>query len=1083
MKRYTKIITLILSCLLLIGSAVGIAVAASDAPDVAIAKKNIAYEGAPKILYAVTASGKNDGDTVKIIFSDSAEIEAPTVGAALDEAAYTTETSYVKAENASDITIAGTAYDLVYSKGVAPSNMRKPIYAMPVLTDADGVVRASGEVVEYSVYIYATNKFEAGATEDQKVLFSSLLDYGASVQRVLAESDSDVVAAIDAYGYADAYYGYNMVVTLDGAAVTEPEKVRGLTAEEYITAEQLYTADSAYAVFCGFTDKDGNAFGEYGAEYTASNWTRLPAGALGAGAYEALNVNYVSDDVEYLTFDTAPTVYNSSTALGNISTVVTDVCQIGTKYYKAAGKVWCTVDGSTYTEVAEGTEGAVECVKYYATASTSTASYDLYTNVSAYVEDVTIKNKGYALASELDGENVFSYGKQIVADKDIGALKAGTVLPAELVVREGGTFAFYNEVENPYAAFGGNGVVHVFETDFWFYDPVYNSASVQAWIECGSSISSNNNHMWGFKFVGNQATTFSIGVDGTSGECDDVGNDNIAKGLLQREWYKLRIEYYDLNDTEMLVKVYIDGKLYAEFDNPYNDTETVFSNDSGFLGVKFNSVYDARNFQMYFDNTYLTTLGIEEYLGKGSNVEKAEGYEDVAAASDLPSNFTVNKFTTSKTDSTASYTAIEEENGNKYMSVGRNAAENQDTITARFNFDKPSAVSASTWEYYSYVFETDFRWNGAGENGTGEVASAFLNINWNGTQAQRPFLYQDADGNLQLRVAQTGAVKALLLQGHWYNMKIEIVPISETEFRTCWYINDTLIYTFGDYTGDPSLVTGVNFQFRTYDVAAGNDFVDVSFDNTYCATLYEDYLGQGVYASQAEAFEDGSFTGTANGQSAVTVSSDKLTTKLYAWNRTNGDVWSKVVTDGENSYLDTGRNNSDSSLSSEFYFDDAELTESYKYVFETDIKWGGSGQEPIANQPMFFNIYFGTTRTTSVRPALYQDADGNLLIKSHQAGNATLYSTLVGDCWYNLRIEFIQNATDSTTFDMYMYVNNTEVMSSTGLALVNGSTTGTFADISKIMFEVRGSSHCAGNNYFNISFDNTFCSRVAVAAE
>ncbi len=773
MKRYTKIITLILSCLLLIGSAVGIAVAASDTPEVAIAKKNIAYEGAPKILYAVSASGKDEGDTVKIIFSESSEITAPGVGAALDEEAYTTETSYVKAENESDITIAGTPYDLVYSKGVAPSNMRKPIYAMPVLTDADGSVRAVGEVVEYSVYTYVTNKFDAGATEDQKVLFSSLLDYGAAVQRVLADSgDTGAQDMIDAYGYADAYYGYDKVITVDGA-VAETVKVRGLTANEYIRADKSYASASANGIFKGFTDKDGNALTEFGAEKTASSWNYLPI-TLDVGSYKTVNFNYASDEGEYFT------------------------------------------------------------------------------------------------------------------------------------------------------------------------------------------------------------------------------------------------------------------------------------------------------------------------------------YENVAAKTDLPSNFTVNAFTANKTDSTAAWTAVAEENGNEYLSVGRKGADTE--INPTFKFYKPTSTVAAGWEYYSYVFETDFKWNGAGESGTGDIASAFLNFSFstystdatNAADAHkfvRLFLHQNANGDLMLKTNQGGTTFATLNKGDWYNLRVELIPVSETKVSFNVYINGTLAYNIEKtltasatvsgttYTcnADCGRIESVSFQFRGSGSAPGNNYVDIALDNTYCATVYEDCENYptGVYNSLAETFEDGSFTGTASGTSSVAVSSDKLSTKLYAWERTNGEVWSKIATDGENSYLDIGRYNTDSALHPEFYFADAGLTENYKYVFETDLKWGGSGLEPVANQPMFFNIYFNDTRTTSMRPELYQTIDGELTFKN-KAG-----SYMQRGEWYNLRVEFVANA-DSSKFDMYVYVNNAEVMAQTGLALVNGSATGSFADINKIMFEIRTSNNCTGNNYFNVSFDNTFCSRVAV---
>ena len=52
-NRIVKIITLVLSCLLLIGAAIGISVSAENDPAVSIKAKNISYEGAIKILYAI----------------------------------------------------------------------------------------------------------------------------------------------------------------------------------------------------------------------------------------------------------------------------------------------------------------------------------------------------------------------------------------------------------------------------------------------------------------------------------------------------------------------------------------------------------------------------------------------------------------------------------------------------------------------------------------------------------------------------------------------------------------------------------------------------------------------------------------------------------------------------------------------------------------------------------------------------------------------------------------------------------------------------------------------------------------------
>ena len=69
MKKTTKIITLILSALLLIGCAIGISVSAEEnTPSVTVKYKNISYEGAVKVLYAVEATNVPEGAKVQMAF-------------------------------------------------------------------------------------------------------------------------------------------------------------------------------------------------------------------------------------------------------------------------------------------------------------------------------------------------------------------------------------------------------------------------------------------------------------------------------------------------------------------------------------------------------------------------------------------------------------------------------------------------------------------------------------------------------------------------------------------------------------------------------------------------------------------------------------------------------------------------------------------------------------------------------------------------------------------------------------------------------------------------------------------------------
>ena len=71
MKKTTKIITLILSAILLIGCVIGISVSAEETPSVSVKYKNLAYEGAIQVLYAVEAKNVPAGAKVQMYFFDA----------------------------------------------------------------------------------------------------------------------------------------------------------------------------------------------------------------------------------------------------------------------------------------------------------------------------------------------------------------------------------------------------------------------------------------------------------------------------------------------------------------------------------------------------------------------------------------------------------------------------------------------------------------------------------------------------------------------------------------------------------------------------------------------------------------------------------------------------------------------------------------------------------------------------------------------------------------------------------------------------------------------------------------------------
>ena len=245
MKKNFKIITLAVSLLLLIGAVIGISAFAEEtAPSIEIVRKNVSYEGAVKTLFVIETENA-EGYTIKVNFYD---VNPEAEGA---------EVKYTKGVDGKT-TIDGVEYDVVFSKGIAPANLRKSIYAVPVMVDSEGNVVVQGETVEYSPYIYALNRFEKSPTEDQITLYSALLDYGAAVQRLLCKPE-DVAAN---GGYADEYCGIREDIALNGV-VKENGSVKYYApgTEVKLTATNMYGDDG---VFAYYSDKSGEVAGTLG---------------------------------------------------------------------------------------------------------------------------------------------------------------------------------------------------------------------------------------------------------------------------------------------------------------------------------------------------------------------------------------------------------------------------------------------------------------------------------------------------------------------------------------------------------------------------------------------------------------------------------------------------------------------------------------------------------------------------------------------------------------------------------------------------------------------------------------------------
>lgn len=166
-KKLVKILATVISCLLLVGAVIGITVFAEEtAPEVKY--KNLAYEGTVQIVYYVDTNDVADGYTVKLATWTKADKSDLVVKDAEDFTKFVGEVEYT----------------IFTSEGVEPKKMRDTVYAQTVLYNGETEVDR-GEVTEYSVYTYVNNRLNKGATADQRSLYHALVNYGASVQKVL----------------------------------------------------------------------------------------------------------------------------------------------------------------------------------------------------------------------------------------------------------------------------------------------------------------------------------------------------------------------------------------------------------------------------------------------------------------------------------------------------------------------------------------------------------------------------------------------------------------------------------------------------------------------------------------------------------------------------------------------------------------------------------------------------------------------------------------------------------------------------------------------------------------------------------
>ena len=245
-RKTAKLLVLILSLALLIGSAVGIAVSAEGAKTPEIISKNVYYGGNNHIMYAVDASTVNEGPVTLYFYDDA------------DKAATLAETEWTYTADAPVTENIGGEDKSVYvfnTLGIAPTEFTKNFYAVAVdSTDAkSAVVRYS--LLEYYLDMLYRNDIKSATSGEgaaMKAVFENEIASAASIQDLLFnynDTDTDDLPYV-----ADDYY-YAAIVdgaTIDGAyssgIYTPGSKITLTSTDGSVATWQVTVYNSDYSV-------------------------------------------------------------------------------------------------------------------------------------------------------------------------------------------------------------------------------------------------------------------------------------------------------------------------------------------------------------------------------------------------------------------------------------------------------------------------------------------------------------------------------------------------------------------------------------------------------------------------------------------------------------------------------------------------------------------------------------------------------------------------------------------------------------------------------------------------------------------
>ncbi len=269
-SKFVKIISLLLSCLFIMAAFSGVLSFAEGeeggadaaAATVSIKYKNVSYDDSIRLVYYVESAGLADGQSVKMILSDS-----PIEAVAIDES-----TKLVSSFGKLTVGAGEDAaqYDGFVSEDIIPAELRLNTYAVAVVVDADNNIVAQSEVLEYSVFNYCMDRLEKGSTADQQALYTALLNFGASVQEVLL-ANNDTLTIDSLGGWANEYYGIKINTSFEGSVVASQKyyySADQINKDQTVSVDRLVNIGNTAARFSAVTQDKGMTVSASGTNVT-----------------------------------------------------------------------------------------------------------------------------------------------------------------------------------------------------------------------------------------------------------------------------------------------------------------------------------------------------------------------------------------------------------------------------------------------------------------------------------------------------------------------------------------------------------------------------------------------------------------------------------------------------------------------------------------------------------------------------------------------------------------------------------------------------------------------------------------------